>query len=555
MTQKLRAVGYARVSTALQADEGLSLDEQERSIGRYVEAQDWEHVETFTERGVSGAVPFADRPEFARLLDRLDGIDRIVIPKLDRLGRSTKDLLALFEQVEAAGAAVVSLSEGIDTSTPVGKLTRTVLAAIAEFERDRLKERVADVTEARARKGGWHGGPRPFGYDCPPGGGLVENPAEAAIVRRIFAEYVAGISQRQIARNLNADGVRPKNAGLWIQGTLSNMLANPVYAGLVHLKGKTYDGDHEAIVDADLWRKAEQLRQAGTRSDGGRGRTPKANHVLAGGLLRCGRCGSAMGAVTKPTRTPGALYERYQCSGRLQYGSDRCSQQPVERGPIDTAVWRFFEKVALDVDATKAALADQHDAKLAEIDALRAQADREAQRAEARLARVRRDYQDDKLDADDWREQRGLLTAELEAATSQADRFDRHRAALTDEMAQIDAESAVLEQIAALRAMVVGEVREGGRESVDAFRAALRRLFTGFELMTSERPFGTRPDDDGIPWPHPDLNLGGGDEWMVLLPRLRRDAVVDWWDGEVEFPALRRAALTLRESNRNGFTR
>lgn len=549
MTEHVRAVGYARVSTVHQADEGLSLEEQERRVAAYIKAQGWEHVETFTERGVSGAVPFIERPEFSRLLASLDdGVDRVVIPKLDRLGRSTMDLLSAIERVAAAGAAVVSIGEGIDTSTPVGKLTRTLLAAIAEFERDRLAERVAEVTEARARKGGWHGGPRPFGYDyAPEGGGLVEKPSEAVIVRRIFTAYIAGRSQRQIARNLNADGIRPKNGREWIQGTISKMLANPVYGGYVHLKGETYDGSHDAIVDPETWRKAEQMRRATVRSDGGRGRTPTANHVLSGGLLRCG-CGAAMNAITKPTRTPGVRYEVYACSGRNQHGLDACQQQPVKRQLIDDAVWRFFEEVVLDADATKTALSEQHNAKLAEIDALKAQADRESQKTADALVRLERDYRDGAMTAEQWSRLDAKFTSELAAANAEVARLDERRRTLSSEMAQIDAETAVFEQIAALRAMVVGEVREGSRDGIDSLRAALRRLFAGFDLLGGARPFGTSADD-GVAWPHPDLALSGG---LALLPRLQEDAIVSWDDGG--FPALKRAALALRESDNDSLT-
>ncbi len=558
MTEKLRAVAYVRVSTAKQADEGLSLAEQQRQVGPFIDGKGWEHVETFVEAGVSGSVPFDERPKFKLLLEQLPHIDRIVIPKLDRLGRSTKDLLHLFDRVEEAGVAIVSMSESIDTSTPMGRLTRSILAAIAEFERDRLSERVAEVTEARAREGGWHGGPRPFGYEYvrddkgeANGDGLIVLEHEAAIVRRIFSEYVAGKSQRQITRDLNTDGIRPKNSDEWVQGTISKLLANPVYSGSMRLNGETYDGVHEAIVDAETWRKVEQLRLATARSDGGRGRTPTANHVLAGGLLRCG-CGSAMGAVTKPTRTPGVRYEVYECRGRAQHGIDYCPQLPVKRRPIDEAVWRFFAKVALDVDATKAALAEQHDARVSEIDALRAQANREAQKTAEALTRIERDYRDGKLTAEQFTRLDGNLTNEVRAAEAQVARLNQQRETLADDMRQIDAETAVLEQIAALRAAVIGEVRAGGREGIDAFRAALRRLFSGFDLLSNAHPFGSGVrHDESVGWPHDDLNVGSGAEVLTLYPRIRKEAVQGW--GHEDFPALRKAALSLSGTDADSF--
>ena len=89
--------------------------------------------------------------------------------------------------------------------------------------------------------------------------------------------------------------------------------------------------------------------------------------------------------------------------GRRRHGIDHCPQEPVRREHVDGPTWDFFERLVLDLDATRKAVAEAHDAKVAQHRGLRAQAEREAQRADERFARVRRDYQDGKLDADDWR--------------------------------------------------------------------------------------------------------------------------------------------------------
>lgn len=546
MTENLRAAAYVRVSTDRQAKEGLSLDEQRRRVEAHIAAKGWTLVDTFIEAGVSGRKD--DRPQLSRLLADVDAkaVDVVVIPKLDRFGRSVRQLHENFDRLDRSGVALVSLTESIDTSTSVGRLLRAVLAALAEFESDTIGDRVASVTAARAQSGKAHGR-APFGYRPAGKDGIVIEPAEAAVVQRIFREYVAGTSQRQIARDLNHDGVRAQRSSEWVQGTISKLLANPVYAGTVRLNGQQYDGTHKPIIDAGTWRKAEQMRLAATRTS--RGRTPTANHVLSGGLLRCG-CGSAMNAITKPTKKPGGSYEVYACSGRAQHGLSFCEQRPVKRKPIDEAVWRFFERVALDVDATKAAITGQHDAKVAEIDALRAQADREAQKTADALARIERDYRDEKLSAEQWSRLDANLTSELQAANAQVVRLDKRRDTIVAEMDRIDAESAVLEQIAALRAMVVGEVRAGGREGIDAFRAALRRLFSGFELLGGVRPFGSGlHDEESVAWPHDDLTVGD----LTLYPHVREDAIEGWGDGD--FPALRRAALSLRESDANTLQR
>ena len=124
----IRAVSLVRVTTKGQADKGLSLDEQDRRVAKYIS-------------------------------------DRVVVAKLDRLGRNFAHLVAVKERLTAAGVQVVSLEPMVDFSTPVGKLLWALLTAVAEFESDAIGARVAAVTESRARQGKHNGGPRPLGYD------------------------------------------------------------------------------------------------------------------------------------------------------------------------------------------------------------------------------------------------------------------------------------------------------------------------------------------------------------------------------------------------------
>ena len=192
------------------------------------------------------------------------------------------------------------------------------------------------------------------------------------------------------------------------------------------------------------------------------GRYPTGHYVFRKGHLRCGSCGEAMVPTTRER-----AHEAYVCYRRMRLGMAACPQAPVRRHAIDTAVWQFFERVALDVDATKQAVTERSTAKLTEIDALREQATLEVGRAQDRLSRVRRDYQDGKLDADDWREQRVELTADLEAAAAHVERLEAQRQAALDEVRQVDAESAVLRELTALRALIVGEARDGRREGLE----------------------------------------------------------------------------------------
>lgn len=514
----MKAVGYTRVSTGEQADSGTSLDEQRQRIQAWAEREGYE-VEVFCD-AISGRRD--DRPALAAALEA--GADAFVVAKLDRLGRGARYLLELFERFEADGIRFVALSDGIDTATMGGKTIMRFLAVIAETESDNIAERNRMAATALHRQGRYNG-PAPLGYRFE-SGQLVVVEHEAAVVRRIFAEFLAGRSLSEIARGLNAGGVPTKRAGRWRQGTVGALLRNPVYVGRVRLGEHEGKGLHEAILDVEVFERAQLLAAAmSTRKGGGRGRPPVGNHLFRGGMLRCGRCGESMVPRT-PYNRDHAQY--YLCAGVQNLG---CETQQVRRELIDSAVYSYFEQVGLDVEATSQAMAEGRDRKLAELGALLAEADAEAQRAAERLARVRRDYADGKLDAADWRDFREELMGEQQAAASEAERL---RASLAEaRVAGEDAEGQALKRLAELRRAIVGEIREA--EGVEAVRAAFARMFERFVLHRAEEaPAGVYSAE---------LALIPG---FVIEPVIRAEAV----DHHGEYtPVLRREALEQAENN------
>jgi hypothetical protein len=180
-------------------------------------------------------------------------------------------------------------------------------------------------------------------------------------------------------------------------------------------------------------------------------------------------------------------------------------------------VLRFFTETVLDVEATKKAMADSMDAKRAGVAALQHQAQDEVARSRERLARVRADYVNGKLDANDWRESRDELATDLEAAEAQLARLEEQHQALADETAQMDAEDAVVDELSRLRSMIVGEVRDA--LGLDAFRTALRRVFAGFELT---EPFAWGKGIEGSdPWQGESPKVGS----YMLIPHVAPGAL------------------------------
>src|SRR5712692_989506 len=142
----MKAAIYARVSTLDQEPEN-----QLQELRRYVLARGWEPAE-YVDRGVSGAKD--RRPALDQMIAdaKRRRFDVLVCWRLDRLGRNLKHLIALLDDLQALGVAFVSLAEGIDATTPAGKLQMHILGAIAEFERERIRERVlAGLQRARAQ--------------------------------------------------------------------------------------------------------------------------------------------------------------------------------------------------------------------------------------------------------------------------------------------------------------------------------------------------------------------------------------------------------------------
>ena len=145
--------GYARVSTAAQVDSGESLEVQRQRIEGRASMDGWLVDQVFVERGVSGGKPLADRPEGGKLLDVLEAGDRIICSKLDRMFRSAADALVCLRDFKAQGVSLHLLDLGGDdcTGNGIAGLIFTVLAAVAEFERGRIAERIAEG-KAEARR-------------------------------------------------------------------------------------------------------------------------------------------------------------------------------------------------------------------------------------------------------------------------------------------------------------------------------------------------------------------------------------------------------------------
>lgn len=221
------AIGYTRVSTEGQAFEGVSLEAQRERISLWAKANDYNLIKIHVDAGISGGKT-ENRPALKMALKQvISGPHALVVYSLSRLARSTRDTLAISDQLDKAGADLVSLSEKIDTTSASGKMIFRLLAVLAEFERDLIGERTKSAMN-HLRKNRRLIGAIPYGYDLASDGEtLLDNKQEQKNFTLIMSFHAKGYSFRQIKTELEKLGIKAKRGGnCWHPSGLRYMIKN-----------------------------------------------------------------------------------------------------------------------------------------------------------------------------------------------------------------------------------------------------------------------------------------------------------------------------------------
>ncbi len=267
-----RCAIYTRKSTEHNLDLAFnSLDAQREACEAYSKSQaheGWKLIPThFDDGGLSGASP--ERPALQSLLDevRARKVDIIVVYKVDRLTRSLADFAKLVELFDEHDVSFVSVTQSFNTTSSMGRLTLNVLLSFAQFEREVIGERVRDKIAASKRKGIWVGGPVPLGYRSRDKK-IEIVPEEAELVRKIFSEYLRLGSVGRLAAELNGGGLKPKPRLLtngrtlvpecYRVGPLAHLLKNRFYVGEIAYGGEIHEGEHEPVLDRELFEAVQQ---------------------------------------------------------------------------------------------------------------------------------------------------------------------------------------------------------------------------------------------------------------------------------------------------------
>ena len=295
--KRTRCAIYTRKSS----DEGLeqefnSLHAQREACDAYIASQrheGWHGLAAhYDDGGFSGGT--MDRPALQRLLGdiRAGKVDVVVVYKIDRLTRSLFDFAKIVEAFDAHSVSFVSVTQAFNTTTSMGRLTLNVLLSFAQFEREVTSERIRDKIAASKQKGMWMGGAVPLGYDAVDRK-LKINSEEAKMVRLLFTLYLKLGSVRALQAECHRLGLKTKERTLLdgrriggkalSHGHLYLILSNRLYIGRIPHKGRSYEGEHDAIIDAETWHKVQT--QLAANAGRKRGRVNSKHPSLLAGLL------------------------------------------------------------------------------------------------------------------------------------------------------------------------------------------------------------------------------------------------------------------------------
>lgn len=201
------AIGYIRVSTAGQAEEGISLEAQEAKIKAWCEFNGYELVDLHTDAGISGK-SIDGREGLQAALNSIKPGQALVFYSLSRLARNTKDTIIISEQLNSKGCDLVSINEKIDTTSALGNFFFTMIAALGQLERDQISERTKSALSHKKSKGEFLGRV-PYGYRLIDGE-LIEDIGEQAIVKAAREARQQGFSYRAIAEQLKKKGFKTR---------------------------------------------------------------------------------------------------------------------------------------------------------------------------------------------------------------------------------------------------------------------------------------------------------------------------------------------------------
>lgn len=351
----MRIAGYVRVSTEEQAEKGFSLDEQRDRLVSYCKAMGWPAPVIYEDDGYSAKD--LRRPKLTKLLNdvKTEKFTLIITTKLDRLSRRLFDILSVIDYLEKNNCSYVSASEAFDTTTPAGRMTLQMLGMVAEFERERISERVRDNMRAIARKGEKIISRPCFGYDVK-NGVLEINLEESLVVHQMAKWALEGCGAREIAKRLNDSGIRTKDGNEWQDRVVREFLKRETLIGdfvynRTYRKGSRIytrpedewiyvENHHEPILDHETFFAIQKIFES--RRNSASRYVDDTNYLLTG-LLVCTHCGGKLIGRKDSKKGSNQVYYRYVCNTYMKKGG--CFFHHLHRDDIESTVINEIKKI------------------------------------------------------------------------------------------------------------------------------------------------------------------------------------------------------------------
>lgn len=429
-TRKRVAV-YIRYSSENQRD-GYSVEYQLDECMKYINDNDMIFIKAYVDEAVSGKSTDNRNSFFEMINDVKRGdYDAVVVYKYSRFARNLVEATLYRQQIEKAGAQLISAMERIDDSTPEGRMMRNIIMVMDEYYSDNLATFVRSAQYLAAKNGKIMGAIAPLGLQYNDEGTLSINEEEAPAIRLIFKMFADGASQAAILRQLDALGYRTRNGIPYKASTLAGLLTNEKYIGRYSIELEGYEkivheNAFDALIDMHTWNRVQERLEKKKAAKEARPRMKKRSYPLTG-KIECACChnpyiGSAKGGIHKGVRVD---YNYYVCKGK----DDKriCKNKNIRKERLEKVVFdhireNFLNENIIDEIAAEIynILTDDNAPRTEDLKTLRA----EKKKIEKKLERLLDSFIDGEMPQSVVKRKSAALTEQVTAIDKQITRLE-----------------------------------------------------------------------------------------------------------------------------------
>jgi site-specific DNA recombinase len=338
----LKTAIYIRVSTEEQAKEGYSISAQMQKLKAFCVSQGWEVEGIYADEGVSAKD--MNRPKLKAMIEDIKNnkIECVLVYRLDRLTRSVLDLYKMLEIFEKYDCKFKSATEVYDTTTAMGRMFITIVAALAQWERENMGERISFGYAEKVRQGKYAHNVSPFGFTLDKKTSkLVIEPGEAQIVKEIFRLYKSGLGFNRVSKSLNDRKMYSKAGNEWNDNTIMKIIRNPIYYGATKWRDDIVENTHEGVISKDDYVIAQKLKEERKMAPP---RSVSSRYIFSG-KLKCAECGRTLTGSYSTSKTKAGLkiYPQYRCRHRRV---GRCNGiKNVSQRKLEEAFVRYLDEI------------------------------------------------------------------------------------------------------------------------------------------------------------------------------------------------------------------